>query len=107
MGTNTLKAVTTTTPVIPVTEELWLCPGCKMGENGDQWVCCDKCEDWFHFKCEGITEEPSDDQWYCSACTRKLAQAAKSSKLKKQKSSSSATPLKKQASSKKAAKKKK
>lgn len=64
-------------PIIPDREvPVWLCPVCKLGENGDQWICCDMCGDesdeWWHWKCVGVLEAPEDgDKWYCPDCVEK------------------------------------
>ena len=32
----------------------------KDDESGDSWICCDKCNDWFCFKCSGL-DDVNDD----------------------------------------------
>ena len=40
---------------------------CRMPDDGDMMVCCDKCDGWFHFKCLKI--RPSDSTtWFCDKC---------------------------------------
>lgn len=43
------------------------CPICgllyKDDESGDSWICCDKCNDWFCFKCSGLDDV--NDDFYC------------------------------------------
>lgn len=40
-------------------------------------ICCDKCEEWFHGKCVGITRqigramEERQSQWHCPECEKK------------------------------------
>lgn len=81
---NPLTSVINPPPEATFDEGDWKCPVCNHGENGDQWVCCDKCEEWYHFKCVGITQEPTDDEWYCVPCTKKLkAKGGKGRKKKK------------------------
>ena len=40
------------------------CPGCgllyKEDNSGDSWICCDKCNDWFCFKCSGLNDVNED-----------------------------------------------
>ena len=55
-----------------------------MGENGDQWIACDDCEEWYHFICERIVTPPDDDKdWFCRKCLVKHEKMKKSS-MKKQ-----------------------
>ena len=46
------------------------CPICglayKDDESGDSWICCDKCNDWFCFKCSGLDDV--NDDFYCELC---------------------------------------
>lgn len=35
---------------------------------------CDNCNNWFHWSCLGITKDPEDDSWFCSACINKQQQ---------------------------------
>lgn len=40
-------------------------------------ICCDKCEEWFHGKCVGITRkmgsdmEKAQNEWLCPNCIKK------------------------------------
>jgi transcription initiation factor TFIID subunit 3 len=50
---------------------------------------CDKCDDWYHWLCVGITSEPAENtDWYCPRCVLKNL---KNTKDKKGGSSSSAS----------------
>ena len=41
---------------------------CKLPETGDM-VCCDQCNDWYHYHCVGIKEEGDlPEQWFCKLC---------------------------------------
>ena len=35
---------------------------------------CDNCNNWFHWSCLGITKDPQEDSWFCSACINKQQQ---------------------------------
>lgn len=52
-----------------------LCGAC--GEHGEDefWICCDKCEKWFHGKCMKITPARAEyiKQYKCPACSNKRA----------------------------------
>ena len=41
---------------------------CKNKEEGNM-IMCDKCQNWFHFKCIGMDENSNPNEFYCSACT--------------------------------------
>lgn len=38
-------------------------------------VACDRCDEWFHFKCIGIKKEPEGD-YFCDKCQREARQCA-------------------------------
>ena len=41
---------------------------CKLPETGDM-VCCDQCNDWYHYHCVGIKEEEDlPEQRFCKLC---------------------------------------
>lgn len=48
-------------------------------------ICCDRCEEWFHGDCVGITEargrlmERNGEDYVCPDCTTKKVQSARSS----------------------------
>ena len=46
------------------------CPLCglfyKDDESGDSWVCCDKCNEWYCFKCSGTDDLSAE--FYCELC---------------------------------------
>ena len=52
-------------------EENSICPVCEIDyeHSSDQnWVYCDKCRQWHHFKCVGLDDAPETQHWYCPAC---------------------------------------
>lgn len=46
-----------------------LCPKCQQHTDG-RWVCCEKCDRWYHFVCVGLIEDESIESidWNCSSC---------------------------------------
>ena len=53
----------------------WQCPTCKKSvDNVQPSICCDDCDNWYHWSCVGITIAPDeDDSWFCSPCIEKQA----------------------------------
>ncbi|XP_071140923.1 transcription initiation factor TFIID subunit 3-like isoform X2 [Mytilus edulis] len=50
-------------------QKVWICPTCKMPDDGSPMIGCDICDDWYHWVCVGIKEDPPEDQsWYCTKC---------------------------------------
>ncbi|XP_021960386.1 transcription initiation factor TFIID subunit 3 isoform X3 [Folsomia candida] len=49
--------------------KIWICPTCKRQDDGSPMIGCDRCDDWYHFVCQGITDTPEEDtEWYCPRC---------------------------------------
>jgi hypothetical protein len=51
--------------------ELNRCATCKLRyrkQDGDSWIGCDGCLEWFHFRCQDVVEEPDRILWYCRRC---------------------------------------
>lgn len=50
---------------------------CRRPHNNRFMICCDKCEDWFHGKCVGITKQMGTEmeergiEWVCPNCLKK------------------------------------
>ncbi|CAB3368135.1 Hypothetical predicted protein [Cloeon dipterum] len=57
-------------------DKLWCI--CRKPHNNRFMICCDKCEDWFHGKCVGITKamgkqmEAQGKEWTCPKCKKLL-----------------------------------
>ena len=51
-------------------EDNAVCPTCglfyKHVKSGDDWICCDKCNEWYCFKCSAQDHIP--EEFYCSHC---------------------------------------
>ncbi|CAL8084994.1 unnamed protein product [Orchesella dallaii] len=62
--------------------KIWICPSCGRQDDGSPMIGCDKCDDWYHFPCVNITEEPAGD-WYCNRCLK--ARSSSGAKQKKRK----------------------
>jgi len=30
-------------------QTIWICPACKMQDDGSPMIGCDKCDDWYHW----------------------------------------------------------
>ncbi|XP_076447730.1 uncharacterized protein LOC143284685 [Babylonia areolata] len=55
--------------------QVWICPACKMQDDGSPMIGCDKCDDWYHWVCVNITTAPpEEEQWYCPRCSAKEIQ---------------------------------
>lgn len=66
------KAVITETVAEPEEDDkIWICPTCKKQDDGSPMICCDNCQEWFHYPCVGVKEDPTDDSWFCPGCTEK------------------------------------
>ena len=71
---NNIKSVKEIINKIPK-NDLEACPECnhRVTYRG-KWVECEKCENWFHAKCQNIDDKiyakMKDMVWYCSNCQR-------------------------------------
>ena len=45
---------------------IYVCPVCKMTENGIDMVECDECKIWHHDPC--VPKYDNDKDWYCPTC---------------------------------------
>ena len=50
------------------TEKCFVYCVCRLPDNGERMICCDKCEEWYHFKCVDVTLI-TDNNWYCTTCS--------------------------------------
>ncbi|ETN87237.1 PHD-finger [Necator americanus] len=52
---------------------VWICPSCSVAwTEGATMVCCDMCDNWFHWHCVGLIVAPPDDvPWFCQKCAGK------------------------------------
>ena len=54
--------------------QIWICPACGKQDDGSPMIGCDECDDWYHWMCVGIQQEPADNQdWFCPRCVAKKA----------------------------------
>ena len=44
---------------------------CRLPESYDNMICCDLCDDWFHYRCELLSTDVHERDWYCKLCTRR------------------------------------
>lgn len=53
--------------------QIWICPACGKQDDGSPMIGCDdKCDDWYHWNCVGIQQEPADNEdWFCPRCVAK------------------------------------
>ncbi|RNA35050.1 transcription initiation factor TFIID subunit 3 [Brachionus plicatilis] len=52
--------------------QYWSCPACAKSDESAPMIACDSCDDWYHWQCVGLTEEPPKNQnWYCHKCGAK------------------------------------
>ena len=40
---------------------------CKRPDSFEDMVMCDKCSEWYHYRCAKIRKEPVGN-WFCSGC---------------------------------------
>ncbi|VDN55788.1 unnamed protein product [Dracunculus medinensis] len=70
--------------------DVWICPVCSVAyvDGACDMVCCDHCDNWFHWSCVGLVlAPPAEVPWYCNNCAKK--------KSLKRKSQSSGVSMKK------------
>ena len=52
--------------------QIWICPACGKPDDGSPMIGCDECDDWYHWICVGIQQEPADNQdWFCPRCVQR------------------------------------
>ena len=55
---------------------IFYCPACEtlclepneIESSDKNSICCDQCELWYHWGCEGLASEPQQVHWLCSSC---------------------------------------
>ncbi|CAD6195799.1 unnamed protein product [Caenorhabditis auriculariae] len=69
-------------PVADPKSECGLFAECTHPEaDAVNWICCDKCDQWYHNICIlGRNEPPTDDKFYCGVCQTKKSHTKKSRK---------------------------
>uniref|UniRef100_A0A8C5MSU4 Transcription initiation factor TFIID subunit 3 n=1 Tax=Leptobrachium leishanense TaxID=445787 RepID=A0A8C5MSU4_9ANUR len=69
------SVVTETVSVYVIRDEMgnqiWICPGCNKADDGSPMIGCDGCDDWYHWVCVGIKEDPTEETWFCKKCDSK------------------------------------
>ncbi|EMD66310.1 hypothetical protein COCSADRAFT_84394 [Bipolaris sorokiniana ND90Pr] len=69
----------------PVEPEL-ICASCKSSESvvkvgdGEQWIGCDGCKEWYHYPCAGFNSEREVrevNKFYCEPCRPKFGETTK------------------------------
>uniref|UniRef100_A0A1X7T9V7 PHD-type domain-containing protein n=1 Tax=Amphimedon queenslandica TaxID=400682 RepID=A0A1X7T9V7_AMPQE len=57
-----------------------ICPKCGLAYSADHdssnlWICCDKCDVWFHLKCTIVKSKWTiPDTYFCEECQNKRCQ---------------------------------
>ena len=54
-----------------------ICPVCEIDYDHTKeynWVFCDKCRQWYHFRCVNLQDAPSSERWYCPRCLPLIAE---------------------------------
>lgn len=50
------------------------CAKCEKPDT-DEMVCCDECDDWYHFDCAEVDKKVKKVEWLCDKCKRKARKA--------------------------------
>ncbi|KAK3102352.1 hypothetical protein FSP39_010746 [Pinctada imbricata] len=75
---RTVIAETVTTFIDETGSKIWICPACKMPDDGSPMIGCDICDDWYHWPCVNLKESPPEDEpWYCVRCMPNKQKTAK------------------------------
>ncbi len=48
--------------------EDWRCKLCTVIDKRLKMIQCDSCDEWFHFRCVGLTSYKATDLWVCTTC---------------------------------------
>ncbi|XP_062538350.1 uncharacterized protein LOC134206636 [Armigeres subalbatus] len=52
---------------VPRESMLQTCLLCDQPDDNEM-VCCDRCDEWFHFNCVGVNEDVANRSWLCPDC---------------------------------------
>lgn len=75
-----------TKPKRSVVEPDTICAGCNSSDSttmigdGEQWIRCDGCKEWYHYACAGFSSEREVrdvDKFYCEPCRPKFGETTK------------------------------
>ncbi|CAI6334997.1 unnamed protein product [Periconia digitata] len=67
-------------------EPVTICAGCNSSDSetrigdGEQWIRCDGCKEWYHYVCAGFKSEREVrdvDKFYCASCEPKFGKTTK------------------------------
>ncbi|KAF1940706.1 hypothetical protein EJ02DRAFT_405948 [Clathrospora elynae] len=73
-------------PTNPPIEQDLICAACKSSESeikvgdGEQWIGCDGCKEWYHYPCAGFNSEREVrevNKFYCEPCRPKFGETTK------------------------------
>jgi F-box/leucine-rich repeat protein 10/11 len=73
-------------PVNDIAEPDTICAGCNSSDSettigdGEQWIRCDGCKEWYHYVCAGFKSEREVrdvDKFYCAPCQPKFGETTK------------------------------
>lgn len=50
-------------------KNLYSCAQCLLEDDKIQkMICCDRCLEWYHFKCASFSEKKPPKNWFCNTC---------------------------------------
>ncbi|XP_058817217.1 uncharacterized protein LOC131680521 [Topomyia yanbarensis] len=59
----------------PNNSNSYSCVACQRPDSDDNLVACDKCSNWWHFSCAGVTDSVKLVKWMCRHCLPKPAKS--------------------------------
>lgn len=59
----------------PDNSNAYSCVACQRPDSADNIVACDKCSDWWHYSCAGVTDSVKTAKWLCRNCFPQAAQS--------------------------------
>lgn len=55
----------------------YTCHECQQQVSNNDAIFCDSCQEWSHFKCEGLTNRPPiSEKFFCKRCYKEAEKAA-------------------------------